>query len=149
MRRSRGSRPPDPVIVYRDGPVALDGLTPDDLHGFFEGWPTPPSAERHLAHLRGAELAIIAVDTGTGRVVGFVTAIGDGGLTAFVPLLEVLPAYRGRGIGSELFGRVLDRLGDRYSIDLVCDPSLVPFYERLGGTALAGVGWRNRAMLEA
>ena len=61
----------------------------------------------------------------------------------------MLPAYRGQGIGSSLLRRVLDRLGDRYSIDLVCDPELVPFYERLGGIALAGVGWRNRAALEA
>ena len=137
------------MIEYHDGPAALEGLTPDDLVGFFEGWPTPPTPERHLAHLRGAELAILAVETGTGRVVGFVSAIGDGGLTAFVPLLEVLPAYRGRGIGSELMRRVLARLEDRYSVDLVCDPDLVPFYERLGGTALAGVGWRNRTALEA
>ena len=135
------------MIEYREGPAALDGLTPDDLQGFFEGWPTPPTPERHLAHLRGAELVVLAMDGD--RVVGFVTAVGDGCLTAFVPLLEVLPAYRGQGIGSSLLRRVLDRLGDRYSIDLVCDPELVPFYERLGGIALAGVGWRNRAALEA
>jgi GNAT superfamily N-acetyltransferase len=149
MRRSRGWLPADAVIAYREGPAALDGLTPDDLQGFFEGWPTPPTRERHLAHLHGAELVVLAVDTERDRVVGFVTAIGDGALTAFVPLLEVLPGYRGQGIGSALLRRVLDRVGDRYSIDLVCDPALVPFYERLGGTALGGVGWRNRAALEA
>ncbi len=148
MRRSRDSRPADAVIEYREGPAALDGLTPAALEGFFEGWPTPPSPARHLAHLRGAEVAILAFDTQTGAVAGFVTAIGDGGLTAFVPLLEVRAAYRGRGIGSELVRLVLARLADRYSVDLVCDPDLVPFYERLGGTVLAGVGWRNRAALE-
>ena len=136
------------MIEYREGQAALDGLTPDDLQGFFEGWPVPPSPARHLAHLRGAELAVLAIDTDARRVVGFVTALGDGGMTAFVPLLEVLPAYRGQGIGSALMRRVLDRLGDRYSIDLVCDPELVPFYTRLGGIALAGVGWRNRSALE-
>jgi GNAT superfamily N-acetyltransferase len=147
MRRSRGSVPPDPVIEYREGPAALEGLTPANLQAFFEGWPTPPTPERHLAHLRGAEVVVLAMDGD--RVIGFVTAIGDGVMTAFVPLLEVLPAYRGQGIGSALLRRVLDRLGDRYSIDLVCDPELVPFYERLGGIALAGVGWRNRAAPEA
>jgi len=81
-------------------------------------------------------------------VVGFVTAVGDGVLAAFIPLLEVLPAYRGRGIGAELVRRVLARLSSRYSIDLVCDPDLVPYYERLGGQPLAGIGWRNRAVLE-
>ena len=132
------------MIEYVDDP---SGLTADRLRGgFFEGWPSPPSPERHLAHLRGAEVAIMAVDAASGNVVGFVTAIGDGTLVAFVPLLEVLPAWRGRGIGSELVRRMLDRLGDRYSIDLVCDPELVPFYERLGGTVGKAVMWRNRGV---
>lgn len=129
-----------------------DALTPDRLRGgFFEGWPHPPTPALHLAHLRGAEVAIVAVDDAVpgSPVVGFVTAIGDGVLTAFIPMLEVLPAYRGRGIGSELVRRVLARLGDRYSIDLVCDPDLVPFYERLGGLAWTAMMWRNRDVLAA
>jgi GNAT superfamily N-acetyltransferase len=134
------------MISYRDD---VTTLTADRLGGgFFEGWPDPPLPELHLAHLRGAEVAIVAVDDASGEVVGFVTAIGDGVLAAFVPLLEVLPAYRGRGIGSELLRRVLDRLRDRYSVDVVCDPELVRFYERLGGRALSAVGWRNRHALQ-
>jgi GNAT superfamily N-acetyltransferase len=115
--------------------------------GFFEGWPNPPDAERHLAHLRGADAVVLAVDPESGEVVGFVSAIGDGVLTAFIPLLEVLPAWRGQGIGTELMRRILARLGDRYSIDLSCDEELVRFYERLGGTAGRAVFWRNREAL--
>jgi ribosomal protein S18 acetylase RimI-like enzyme len=138
------------VIEYRESPAALDGLRADDLRGgFFEGWPIPPSPETHLAHLRGAQVAIIARDGATGQVVGFVTALGDGVLTGFIPLLEVLPEYRGQGIGKELMRRVLARLSTYYSVDLVCDPGLVPYYERLGGVRLDGIGWRNRAVLEA
>jgi len=134
------------VIEYSEDPGSL---TADQLRGgFFEGWPVPPSPELHLAHLHGAEVAIAAVDTITGDVVGFVSAIGDGVLTAFVPLLEVLPAWRGRGIGRELMRRMLARLAGRYSIDLVCDTDLVPFYERLGGRPTRAVAWRNRAVLE-
>ena len=48
------------------------------------------------------------------------------------PHLEVLPAYQGRGIGSELVRRMLARLDDLYMVDLVCDPELQPFYARLG-----------------
>jgi ribosomal protein S18 acetylase RimI-like enzyme len=108
------------MIEYRDDPQTL---TADQLRGgFFEGWPSPPSPELHLAHMLGAEVAIVALDASTGQVVGFVTAIGDGVLTAFIPLLEVLPLYRDRGVGTELVRRALARLGDRYSIDLVCDP---------------------------
>jgi len=83
---------------------------------------------------------VLAVDEESGRVVGFVTAVSDGVLAAYVPLLEVLPDYQGRGIGSELMRRLLARLGDRYTVDLTCDEPLVPFYERLGlrrGVAMA------------
>jgi GNAT superfamily N-acetyltransferase len=122
-----------------------DGITADRLAGgFFEGWPSPPDPERHLAHLRGAEAVVLAVDPASGDVVGFITAIGDGGLVAFIPLLEVLPAWRGQGIGRELVRRMLARLAGRYAIDLVCDEDLVPFYERLGGSRGRAMMWRNR-----
>ena len=104
-------------------PEALDG-------GFFAGWPSPPSPDKHLAVLRGSHRALVALDAG--RVVGFVTAISDGVATAFLPWLEVLPDYRGRGIGRELVERMTAELDGLYSIDLVCDGDVVPFYERLG-----------------
>ena len=138
------------MIEYRESPAALDDLRADDLRGgFFEGWPNAPSPELHLAHLHGARVVILAIDGGTEEVVGFVTAVGDGVLAAFVPLLEVLPAYRGQGIGAELMRRVLARLSAYYSVDLVCDPGLVPYYERLEAVRLDGMGWRNHAVLEA
>lgn len=58
-------------------------------------------------------------------------AISDGVLSAYIPLLEVLPDYRGRGIGTRIVTMMLDSL-DLYMVDLVCDDDLVPFYERLG-----------------
>jgi GNAT superfamily N-acetyltransferase len=132
------------------GVVFLDDMSTVSVDclggGFFEGWPAPPDAATHLAHLRGAEVAVVALDPATGNVVGFVTAIGDGVLTAFVPLLEVLPAWRGRGIGTALMERVLGRLAGRYAVDLSCDPELVPYYERLGGTRGTAVMWRRRSV---
>jgi precorrin-8X/cobalt-precorrin-8 methylmutase len=65
-------------------------------------------------------------------VIGFVTAVSDGVVSAYVPLLEVLPSYRRRGIGTELIRRLLARLDGLYMVDLACDEELVPFYERLG-----------------
>ncbi len=133
------------MILYTDDVAAL---RPDQLTGgFFEGWPEPPTAETHLAHLRGAEVAVVALDDESEQVVGFVTAVGDGVLVAFVPLLEVLPAYRRRGIGTELMRRVLARLGGRYSIDLVCDPEMIGFYERLGASGGIAAMWRDREAL--
>ena len=115
------------TITYRSG---AEEITEAQLSGFFVGWPNPPSPSVHLALLRRSYRTVLALDGE--RVVGFITATSDGVLTAFVPLLEVLPAYQSRGIGSELVRRLFDELSGLYSIDLVCDGHLVEFYERLG-----------------
>lgn len=125
--------------------MSTDGVEPGDLAGFFEGWPTPPSPERHLALLRGSSRVILAEDEG--RIVGFVTAISDGVLAAYIPLLEVRREWRGKGVGSELVRRMLAALDGCYMVDVVCDPDLIPFYERFGLVPLAGMGWRNRSAL--
>ena len=71
-------------------------------------------------------------------------AISDGILYAFIPLLEVLPSHRGRGIGSELVTRLLDELNDFYAVDLMCDPELQPFYARFGMQPLPAMIIRRR-----
>lgn len=130
-------------IEYR---TSVDGIAADALAGFFVGWPSPPSAERHLELLRRSTHVVVALDGE--RVVGFVSAISDGVLSAYIPLLEVLPEYQGRGVGSELARRVLARLDDLYMVDLACDDELVPFYERLGFMRVgAAVGFRKREAL--
>ena len=78
---------------------------------------------------------------------GFVTVVGDGALAAFIPLLEVLPEYRGRGIGRELIRRALAAIQPRYSVDLVCDEDLVDFYEAAGFARLTAMGIRDRSAL--
>jgi ribosomal protein S18 acetylase RimI-like enzyme len=124
----------------------VSGVEPAQLEGFFVGWPTPPSPERHLEILRGSSHVVLARDGG--RVVGFITAISDGVISAYIPLLEVLPQYQGRGIGTELVRRLLAELGDLYMVDLVCDADVVAFYERLGLHRWdAGMGVRNRGAL--
>lgn len=110
---------------------SLEGITPDDLQGFFVGWPNPPSPETFHRLLAGSYRISLAVDE-RGRVVGFAQAISDGVLTAFVPLLEVLPEYQGRGLGTALMRHLLEQLGHLYAVDLSCDDDVVPFYERLG-----------------
>ena len=130
----------DGAIVYRGD---VDGIRPDQLAGFFEGWPDPPSPATHLRILRGSSHVVAAVDPAADRVVGFVTAVSDGVLAAYLPLLEVLPAYRGRGIGSELVRRVLDALADHYMVDVMCDPDVVPFYQRLGLRPATGASLRR------
>jgi ribosomal protein S18 acetylase RimI-like enzyme len=126
-------------VEYAD---SLNGVGPENLAGFFVGWPELPSAERHLELLRSSDHVVLAREGE--QVVGFVTAISDGVLSAYVPLLEVLPAHQGRGIGSELMRRLLARLESLYMVDLCCDSDLEPFYSRLGlRTWERGMGIRN------
>ncbi|HET7572581.1 MAG TPA: GNAT family N-acetyltransferase [Gaiellaceae bacterium] len=131
------------TIEYRD---TVDGIDAAHLAGFFAGWPDPPSRERHLDLLRRSTHRVLALDRG--QVVGFVTAVSDGVLSAYVPLLEVLPGYQRRGIGTELMRRVLAKLEGLYMVDLSCDAELEPFYRRLGMLTLdRGMGLRNRKAL--
>ena len=128
-------------------------IKPDQLEGFFEGWPNPPSPETHLRLLRQSDEVVLALDDASmddasrddasRDVVGFITAISDGVLAAYIPLLEVRRAYRGRGIGKALVRRMLDRLDDLYIVDLLCDPDLQPFYAALGMRPAAGMMLRN------
>ena len=124
--------------------TSLDGVTAEQLEGFFEGWPNPPSPARHLQLLHGSAHVVLAIEAGSDRVLGFINALSDGTLSAFVPLLEVRPECRRHGIGSELVRRMLDRLADHYSIDLMCDADVMPFYERLGLSRMGGMAIRFR-----
>ena len=128
------------MIDYTD---SLDGIEPRHVAGFFVGWPHPPSPETHLRLLAGSDHIELAIDRETGQVVGFVTALTDGVLSGFIPLLEVLPAYQGRGIGRALMTRMLERLGALPNVDLLCDPDVVPFYERLGMKPAGGMVLRR------
>jgi ribosomal protein S18 acetylase RimI-like enzyme len=126
-----------------DYQTTLENITPQQLTSFFAGWPKRPSPEKHHDILNGSAHIVLAVDRDSARVVGFVNAISDGVFSAFIPLLEVLPEYQGRGIGRELFSRMLEQLRGYYAIDLICDDQLQAFYEKLGLTKLTGMALRH------
>ena len=128
------------MISYTD---SLAGITSEHLQGgFFVGWPHPPSAQTHNRILANSAEIVLAREN-DGMVVGFISAVSDGVSCAYIPHLEVLPAYQGQGIGSELVRRMLEKLRHLYMIDLVCDPPLQAFYERLGMQAIVGMVIRN------
>jgi ribosomal protein S18 acetylase RimI-like enzyme len=130
------------LISYVDN---LDGISPGQLRGFFLGWPNPPSPETHLEILKRSSALVLAVDGESGRVVGFVNAISDGILSAYIPLLEVLPEYRILGLGRELMTRLLRQLEGLYMIDLVCDIRHVAGYEQFGMRRMNAMCIRNFA----
>jgi ribosomal protein S18 acetylase RimI-like enzyme len=110
----------------------LSRISPEDLQGFFSGWPDPPSPQTHRRLLAGTTHFVVAVPSATSSVVGYITAMSDGVLSAYISHLEVLPDFRRRGIGSALVRSVLERLDGIYMVDLTCDPDVQPFYEALG-----------------
>ena len=126
------------MITYR---LDASGIERQDLAPFFEGWPTPPSLDRRLAAVRGADHVAIAFDGD--RLVGFATALSDGALMAYLSLLEVIASHRRRGVGTGLVRALEREIGDLYGLDLCCDEELVPFYERQGFSRVAGMVRRS------
>lgn len=122
---------------------SLEGIRPSHLHGFFVGWRNPPTAETHLQVLAASSHIVVARNDETGQVAGFITAISDGILSAYIPLLEVLPEHQGQGIGTELLRRLLKELDGLYMVDLICDPDKQSFYERFGLKRAPGMIIRN------
>ena len=119
----------------------IESINPAQLKGFFVGWPSHPEPETHLEILRGSYATWLALDQN--KCVGFINALSDSVFYAFIPLLEVLPDYQGNGIGTELANRMFETLKDMYAIDVVCDESIAPFYERLGLSRRIGMIQRN------
>lgn len=121
---------------------SVEDLTPKKLQGFFVGWPNKPSPEIHLQLLRKSDHRVIALNK-KNEVIGFITAITDGVLSAYIPFLEVLPGSQDNGIGQELTKRMLEKLKNLYMIDLSCDPKVQPFYKRFGMEESVGMRLRN------
>ena len=123
--------------------TSLEGIEQSQLGGFFVGWPSAPTSDKHLKLLKNSSYIVLAVDTESKKVIGFITAITDKTLAAYIPFLEVLPAYQKKGIGKELVVRMLETLKDYYMVDLLCDPELQSFYENMEMTKTTGMMRRN------
>ena len=122
---------------------SINGVGVEHLRGgFFYKWPNPPTPENHLRILRGSDVVVLAREADD-NIVGFITAVSDGVSCAYIPHLEVLRAYQGNGIGTELMQRMLAKLRHLYMVDLVCDLSVRTFYDRLGMRAVVGMVARN------
>ncbi|MDP7321548.1 MAG: GNAT family N-acetyltransferase [Bacteriovoracaceae bacterium] len=126
------------MIEYR---TKIGSVNADQLKGFFVGWPNPPSEETFLRLLKGSYRIVIAIKDN--KIIGFVTAVSDGVLSAYIPLIEVLPEYQSKGIGKELLARMKNELSHLYMIDLLCDEGLIPYYEKQGMSKATGALIRN------
>ena len=127
----------------------LSGITEDMLPGFFVGWQNPPSPATHLKILKNSYCAFVAIDVELNKTVGFINAVSDGVLAAYIPLLEVLPEYQGRGIGAKLVEHMLKELDGLYMIDICHDKELTGFYAKFGAHPSSASIFRNFAAQKA
>lgn len=131
------------MIKYIDN---IENIKSENLSGFFAGWPNPPSKEKHLEILKNSAYIVLAVEFETNQVVGFINAISDKILSSYIPLLEVLPEYKNKGIGQELVKRMFEKLKNYYMVDICCDQELVNFYKKFEMQEVKAMIKRNYKM---
>ena len=117
----------------------LNGITKEQLEGFFVGWSVPFTQDEHYEILQNSYMFVLAINTETNNVVGFVNAISDKLKFAFIPMLEVLPPFKNMGIGTKLMETLLSKLEHLSCIDLTCDPEMQPYYEKFKLTRSHGM----------
>ena len=111
--------------------------------GFWEYWPTHPNKETHKKIMLNSHKAIVAIEHD--EIIGFITIISDGIISAYIPLLEVIPGYRGQGIGRRLVELAMKEMENIYMLDLACDSNLVDFYQKFGMNKTNAMIKRNYA----
>lgn len=134
-----------PVTKYTDT-VSL--FSAEQFAGFCVGWKEPLSPERLYKVLQQSAYVVIAYDAENRLPVGFINAISDRELTAYIPMLEVLPAYQKQGTGKKLVELMLEKLEHLYMIDLCCDEHLEKFYNSFNFSGVKGMVRRNYSALK-
>ncbi len=130
------------MITYSIDKSDLIGL---DISNFFEEWPERPGEDVLRASIENATYVVLAIDPEKKRLAGYITALSDGVLSAYIPFLEVDRNYRERGIGHALVEKMVGQLGHLYMVDLVCDKELAGFYEEAGFESWHAMIRRNYA----
>jgi predicted GNAT family N-acyltransferase len=133
--------------------TTLDESYVDQLLQLFVGeWWTarrrPDDIRRMLA---ASSVVVCVVDEDRDHLVGFARAISDETYLAVVLDVIVAPDTRGRGIGRLLVESLLahPKIAEVNSVELVCQPTLVSFYERWGFTTEVGASRLMRRSTDA
>lgn len=119
---------------------------PVDHVEFFVGWPVKPPYKLVMEHFETSQAFFLLNDDS--EVLGFVSALTDNALYAFIALLEVREFSQGKGHGKFLIQEMLKSLAGIYAIDLVCDADVESFYRPFGFTKQIAMSQRNREVFE-
>ena len=107
--------------------LPIDGVV--DLYRAI-GWSSAEKPDQLHKALVASHSLISAWD-GT-RLVGLGNAISDGHLVVYYPHLIVHPEYQGRGVGSEIMRRLMQRYNGFHQQILVADGRALDFYRKCG-----------------
>lgn len=118
-----------------------DSVTQDELDSYFQNWKSPPSSKIKGRLIAGSDLIITAREKG--KLLGFLTAISDGTMHAFITLVEVLQLHQGKGIGKHLVNLAISYFKGYYDIVLITDPDKGAFYKKLGFDEIYGMHIRD------
>jgi GNAT superfamily N-acetyltransferase len=106
-------------------------------------WARDRTVEDLQAAIAGSQLVIGLVDRTQrpdGELVAFARVLTDFAFLAVILDVIVAEKERGRGAGARLLQEIVQhpRLAHVRSLELVCQPDLVPFYQRWGFTTNVG-----------
>jgi ribosomal protein S18 acetylase RimI-like enzyme len=109
----------------------------DELLGLYRQtwWAADRIRDQVISMLAGTDLVFGFVDDES-RLVAFARVVTDGKYFAMILDVIVSEELRGTGLGERLMNAVLRRpeLAGLKSVELVCQPDLIAFYERFGFT---------------
>jgi GNAT superfamily N-acetyltransferase len=90
--------------------------------------------------LRESDIVVALVDPQSDRLTGFARVLTDYTHIALILDVVVAPEHRTAGHGTALMNAIVNhpRLQTVRSLELVCQPNLIPFYRRWGFTTEVG-----------
>ncbi|TCC23509.1 GNAT family N-acetyltransferase [Kribbella speibonae] len=108
-----------------------------------------PAGIRHL--LDHSDLVIAVTHQPTDQLVGFARVLTDYAYVALILDVIVAEPQRGTGVGAVLLDAVVTHpaLTNVRSLELVCQPDLIPFYRRWGFTEQVGTSHLMRRTTDA
>ena len=108
---------------------------------FAATWWAAERTDDEVRRMLAASILVVAVThRPSGRLVGFARVLTDEVYLAVVLDVIVAPDVRGTGLGATLLDAIVGhpRLAAVRSIELVCQPEVMPFYRRWGFTDQVG-----------
>jgi len=116
-------------ITIKDKTQALTSAQLEDLFLSVE-WSSGHYPDKLAIAMQNYETVFTAWDGE--RLVGLISAMDDGIMTAYIHYLLVRPEYQGKGIGQQLIERTKEKYKDYLRIVLVAYDKECGFYEHCG-----------------